>query len=374
MIRRNMWFVVILGSVVATQVANADHQQLKAAQKGNPQIQSVQAIAFGPEGLLLVGDGRGKQVVAIATGDTKVNAWTKKRIPNVAGEIAGRLGTMVENIKLEKMAVNPASQTAYIAVTKKSGKEPMIVTVNGKGQINALDLTNVTYASVSLPADANVKLITDVAWADDRVLVAVQATDRFASKLFSIPTPFDSKITPVVASTNTFHVAHDRWETRAPIRTLIPYEEKGKKYVVGAFTCTPVVRYPLGGLKAGANVKGTSVIELGNGNKPRDMFVYEKNGKKYILMNTYRFFHKRRPVGPSPYWTVRVDYDLLGEEKKVNDQAIRRVDRNLNKLTDKAEVIEAYHGVAHMDQLNAKQALVVRKTKDSFDVEVLPLP
>jgi hypothetical protein len=105
------------------------------------------------------------------------------------------------------------------------------------------------------------------------------------------------------------------------------------------------------------------------------MFIYEKNGKKYILMNTYRFHHKIRPVGPSPYWTVRIEYDLLRENANVNEKALRRVDGKYQPITDRALVMPAYHGVVHMDQLDRERALVVRSDdKGGLDLEVLALP
>ena len=38
------------------------------AEQGNPGIKSIEAIAFGPNGLLLIGGGA--RVVAVETGDT----------------------------------------------------------------------------------------------------------------------------------------------------------------------------------------------------------------------------------------------------------------------------------------------------------------
>src|SRR5438552_2432697 len=134
--------------------------------------------------------------------------------------------------------------------------------------------------------------------------------DGRGSQIVSISDPLDNDVKCVCFSTETYHVAHNQWETKAPIRTVLPYEENGKKYLVGAFTCTPVVKYALDDLQPGAKVKGMSVIELGAGNTPQGMFTYAKRGKKYILMNTKRFM---KAFGPSPYWTVRIDYDLLHE-------------------------------------------------------------
>lgn len=375
MTRRFLLPLTVLGLLLAVAAVQAEHPQLKTSAKGDPQLQSVEALAFGPQGLLLIGDGKGKQLVAIATEDTRVTPWSSGEIKNIREALAGRLGTTADGIEIRKLAVNPASQTAYIAVRKLSGKQDLILTVDGTGKIRPLDLQAATYARIKLPTDAKVANITDLTWAGDRVLVAAQASDTFGSKLFSVAAPLANDDPFQTFSTETYHVAHRRWETKAPIRTIIPYEEDGQKYVVGAFTCTPIVKYPLKNLAKGAKVKGTSVIELGSGNTPQDMFVYNKDGKKYILMNTFRFHHKQRPVGPSPYWTVKVEYGLLSEADNVNEKALRRVNGKYESQTERAVVVPDYHGVTHLDQLDARRALVIRTDgKGGFDLQALPLP
>ena len=350
-----------------------------AAQTGTPAIKSIEAIAFGPDGLLLIGDGRGAQVIAVETGDTTPRDWTVKEIADIRGQLAGRIGTMGKGIEINKLAVNPASRIAYVAVRKLDGKKDLILTISGDGKIGEFALENVKHTVYALPPGekAPVTKITDLTWADGRILVAAQASETFASKIYSITTSAKADTAAACISTETFHVAHNRWETNAPIRTVIPYEQDGKKYLVGAFTCTPIVKYALEDMTAGARVKGVSVIELGSGNTPLDMFTYEKDGKRYILMNTIRFFQAKNPVGPSKYWTARVDYDLLKETDKVNESALRRVkDNAANKpLTDRAVVAEEYHGVVHMDRLNGTQALAIRMdAKDNLDLAVLALP
>ena len=346
------------------------------AQTGTPAIKSIEAIAFGPDGLLLIGDGRGAQVIAVETGDTTPRDWSIKEIADIKGQLAGRIGTMARGIDINKLAVNPASRTAYIAVRKLDGKKDIILTLAGDGKIGEFALENVKHTIYPLTTDKSpITKVTDLTWADGRILVAAQANETFASKIFSINAKSDAPASCI--STETYHVAHGRWETNAPIRTVIPYEEDGKKYLVGAFTCTPIVKYALDDMQPGARVKGVSVIELGSGNTPLDMFTYEKNGKQYILMNTIRFFQAKNPVGPSKYWTARVDYDLLREAGKINENALRRVkDNAANKpLTDRAVVAEDYHGVMHMDRLNATQALVIRTdAKDNISLAVVPLP
>src|SRR5207245_5809106 len=117
-------------------------------------------------------------------------------------------------------------------------------------------------------------------------------------------------------------------------------------------------------MAAGAKVNGISVIELGQGNRPQYMFAYEKGGKKYILMNAQRMgaMQKSNPVGPSEYWTAKVDYTILTETEKINKNALWRTSGKANvSTTDRAEVVQTFHGVTHMGQLHAEQAAVIRQ-------------
>jgi hypothetical protein len=178
-----------------------------------------------------------------------------------------------------------------------------------------------------------------------------------------------------IFSTETYHVAHGKWETRAPMSSLMALEENGKTYVVGAFACTPIVKYPVDDLQPGSKVKGSSVVELGNGNRPLNMFMYEKNGKGYVLINTDRMHHARKPFGPSKYWTARIERELISENEKINEKALRRVDNSYKELTDRIKLIEEYHGVVHMDRLDKERALVVKEDgKGGLTLTPLALP
>jgi hypothetical protein len=363
---------VALGLLAFSLTAQAQGPLFKNTTTGNPKLKSIEAISFGPKGLLLIGDGRGSQVVAVDTGDTTLKTWTKTEVKKIKDELANRVGTTGKGIEILKMAVNPASQTAYFAVRIMQGKKDLILTMDASGKVNEFDLENVKHVKVALPADTKVMKITDITWAGDRVLAAAQANETFGSKIFVISGPLDNESKCACFSTETYHVAHNQWETKAPIRSLLPYEENGKKYLVGAFTCTPVVKYALDDLKPGAKVKGMSVIELGSGNTPQGMFTYEKGGKKYILMNTYRFM---KAFGPSPYWTVRIDYDLLRENTKVNEKALRRLKAGNVPATDRAQMMPEYHGIMTMDRLDNERTLGVRTDgKGGFDLVVLALP
>lgn len=361
-------------AVVSLLGATTHAQVIQKSAQGQPEIKTINAISFAPQGVLLVGDGRGSQIVAIETGDAEKAGGLKKKIENIDAQLAGRIGTTAKGIEILDMAVNPASGKAYFAVRKQDDKTHLIFTVDGEGAIAELELDNVTYAQIPLSAGkSGISLITDVAWAEDRVIAAGRSSETFASKIFSIYAPLEHNTKGNVYSAETYHVSHRRWETKAPMSVVIPLKENDQTYVVGAFSCTPVVKYPLDAIQPDAKIKGRSMIELGSGNRPLDMFIYEKGGKTYVLSNTYRFHHERKPFGPSPYWTVKFEQSLLLGDENVNEEAVRRL-KGYEPITDRIQMVEAYHGVMQMDRLDKDRALVIRSTESGLDLEPLPLP
>jgi len=348
---------------------------IEKAETGRLDLKSINVISFAPEGVLLVGDGRGGQVVAIETGDTSWIGGKFKTLANVDQELAARVGAPAKGIEIIDMAVNPASGVAYIAARKQDDKSSIVFTVAPSGKIGLLDLEDVAHVRIRLASEkAMVTLVTDVAWAGSQIVAAARSNETFSSKIFSIPAPLSQKTTGQVFSAETYHVSHGRWETKAPMSALIPIKEDDATYIVGAFSCTPVVKYRIDSIKPGATVKGLSMIELGSGNRPLDMFVYEKDGKPFVLANTFRFHHSRKPFGPSPYWTVKFEQGLLVGKKAVNDKAVRRLKGGYEPATDKIELVESYHGVMQMDRLGPSHSLAVRDTGKGLELVAIPLP
>jgi hypothetical protein len=343
------------------------------ADQGNPQIKTIESIAFGSNGLLLIGGGA--RVVAVETGDTTPSTWTIAELPNVNQLLAGKLGLDAKDVEVIKLAVNPASRKAYVALKSLKTKDSAILTVDGAGKIAEFPLDNVKFASYTLKTPkGSVEKVTDIAWADGKIVVATQATDQFKSRVFTI-NPAAENGAPTQISTKTFHVGHNRWETAAPLKVLMAYMDGGKASVVGSFTCTPIVRYELQDAKDDDQITGRSVVELGQGNTPFDMFPYERDGKKFILIGVYRN-NKQPAFGfPSAYWVARVDADLLKETSNINENAPWRVGpNNKTKVGERVKVAEEYFGAQQMDQLDATRALAILQTKDGLTLRALPLP
>lgn len=362
----------IVGFAVSGMTPAVHGKVIDKAEKGKPPLKTINVLAFADDGVLLIGDGAGSQIVAVKTGEKATKKRFTGKIDGIGAKIAARLGSTTKNIAIVDLAVNPVSGTAYIAVRQQAARKYVIVTVDSSGEIGEFELDGVEYARIKLSA-GNVKIsrITDVAWADGRIVAAGRGSGTFTSKIFSIDTPISHDSTGRIISAETYHVSHRRWETRAPMSVLVPFKEAGKSYVVGAFSCTPVVKFPIDDITNGGKVKGVSMIELGSGNRPIDMIVYEKDKKSYVLSNTYRF--KKNLFGPSKYWTVRFEQSLLAGDEVVNAKAIRRL-KGTAPATPRIKQVTDYNGVKEMDKLDAAHALVLRETKTGLSLEALPLP
>ena len=130
--------------------------------------------------------------------------------------------------------------------------------------------------------NARTQTITDIAFVNGNVIVAGLSNEEWSSALRSIPYPFTQAAKG--ATVQIWHASHGDFETEAPVRTFVPYTIQGQQYILAAYTCTPLVKIPVSDLKPGAQVKGTTIADLGSGNRPLDMIPYQKGGHDYILI------------------------------------------------------------------------------------------
>ena len=131
---------VLLGMFVCATGSLARGDLINKAVKGKPALRSIDVLSFASDGVLLIGDGSGSQIVAVRTGDTvaKKRSWNK--ISDFDKKIAARLGTTPKGISIIDVAVNPKSGTAYVAVRKQAERKYLIVTVDGSGEIGEFEL------------------------------------------------------------------------------------------------------------------------------------------------------------------------------------------------------------------------------------------
>jgi hypothetical protein len=351
---------VVVAALAAGSIRAAD---LSASlKKGTPDLKSVSALAFGPEGILFVADPKGAAIFAIGTGDTQRTAGNGGlKVEGIDAKIGSMLGTGPKGIRVNDLAVNPASGNAYLAVTRGQGPDaaPVLLKVQAGGKIDEVALKDVPFAKATLPnlapSTERAQAITKIAFVKDRVFVAGLATEEWASNLRSIPFPFTN--VDKGTSVQIYHGAHGRFETAAPIRTFAPYEINGQSYLLAAYMCTPLVKLPVDQLKTGAKVQGTTVAELGNRNMPLDMVIYEKNGKDYIL------------IANSSRGVMKVTTENIGEIKGITDPV-----RGGGTAGLKYETISDLKGVVQLDRLDKDHALVLVETPSGMNLDTIALP
>ena len=329
-------------------------------QTGKVDLKSAGALAIGPDGILFVGDTLGAKIVALDADDrTPSKAVANLEIKGVNEKIAAMLGTAADQILIQDVVVNPISKNVYVAVQRGRGADavPVILRADPSGKLSEVSLASIKHQSVSLVDQPQrdqqrMETITQLKYVDGKVMVAGLSNEEFSSSLRAIPFPFESAAKGT--GIEIFHGAHGRFETNAPVRTFVPYEINGEKAILAAYTCTPLVRIPVSELKAGNKVKGTTIAELGNRNKPIDMIVYAKGGKHYILMaNSSRGIMKLTGDHLEGYQPITKQTETAGVPY---------------------ETIADLKGVQHLDKFDDTRALVLMGEGGSLDLRTIPLP
>ena len=135
------------------------------------------------------------------------------------------------------------------------------------------------------------------------------------------------------------------------------YRIQNEPYMLAAYTCTPLVKVPVSELKAGAHIKGTTIAELGNHNRPLDMIVYQKDGKDYLL-------------------TANSDRGVM----KISTDGADHAPAITAKVADKKglgyETIAGLKGVLQLDQLDQGHAVILAKDgpEGAVSLQTIELP
>lgn len=344
---------LLVAALLLATAAPAYADDLKA---GTPELKSATSLTFGPKGLLFVGDSVGATIYAIDTADTKPAGNKALNVEKLDAKIADVLGGAA--VRITDVKVNPASGNIYVSVAVGTGAgTPALVKVARDGTVSSFALKNVPFASVKIPNPAAAggkgppQVITQMAFVQDKLIVAGLSSEEFASTLRVIPYPF--KDADKGTGIKIFHGAHNKLETNAPIRTFVAYKIGKEDNIMAAYTCTPLVKIPVADLKPGAKVNGTTIAELGNGNQPLDMIVYTKGGKDYLLVtNTARGVMKIPTDGFATAEPITTKPATIPGGVKYE---------SIKELTD----------VVQMDKLNDDNAIILLK---NGDLKTVPLP
>lgn len=357
-------------SLVSSAIGYAADWGLK---EGSPGLRSAGALAFGPDGILFVGDSKAATIFALDTGDTKgERSKVKLKLSGLNTEVASLLGTTADQVTINDLATNPLTGHAFLSVTKGKGEEaaPAIVKVTDGGKLDLLSLAKIPFQKIALP-DApkdeaitqrgrSVNLrddsITDLAYAEGKVFVSGLAAGASPSSLHQIPFPFSDNLSGT--RVEIYHAAHGKKEDYAAIRTFVPMTINGEPTLLAGFVCTPLVRFPINNMKSGEKTQGTTVAELGNRNRPLDMIAYKKDGQDFLLLS-----NSARGV------------------MKISTKDIARPDGITEHVPDGKtagqtyETIKALDGVVQLDRLNDDNLVVIILAPGGAqNLETVPLP
>jgi hypothetical protein len=360
--------LAVAGLLVAADSLRAE-SPLGSLKSGTVELKSAGPLAFGPEGILFVGDPQAAAIHAIDTGDNKpANSADRPKVSAINEKIGALLGIEGKAIRIADMAVNPISGNTYLSVARGAGPEAaaVIVRVDRSGKPSQFELKGVRCATTTLPnaieGKSRQEAITQMGYAKGTLYVAGLSNEEFASKLRAIPFPF--KGADKGTSIEIYHGSHAKLEgkntdrqTASPIRTFVAYESNGELNLLAAYTCTPLVRIPVSSLKPGEKVKGTTIAELGNRNRPLDMIVYTKGGKDYILMAN------------SSRGVMKIPAEGIDKVEGIKEA----------KVPDKAgvgyETIASLKGVEQLDRFDKEHAvLLVRAEGGALNLETIELP
>jgi hypothetical protein len=327
---------------------------------GKVDVKSAGPLAFGPDGVLFIGDSLGAKVVAIDTGDTKAGAPASVNVQGIDSKIAAALGTAADQISIRDIATNPVSKNVYISVNRGRGGDAkaVILKLDAAGKLSEVGLENVKYSVAELPNpptqnNQKTNTITQVRYVDGKVLVAGLSNEEFSSNMKVIAFPFATADRGALVE--MYHGSHARYETNSPIRTFVPYTIGNKQFILAAYTCTPLVKIPVSELKSGAKIQGTTIAEMGSGNQPLDMVAYKKNGHEYILMAN------------SVHGVTKLDMANVDSYKAIT-----------SPISDVAGVpyttISDLKNVRHLQAYDDKQALILSGSSGAMDLRTIALP
>ena len=259
---------------------------------------SATVLEFADPTTLFVADSAGAAIHAYTLPEMEAATGSMAySFEGFSGALAETLGVAETEIIFNDLAVNPATQAAFVSLSAAS--QPAVVMVTPNGTITPIDLASLPSTSTELataPDDgvtfwrdipSATLTVTDLDYASGTLFVSGLSTGEFASTLSQIPFPFGDAAK--TASVEIYHAVHDQMETRAPIRAMEVVDLDGVQTVVAAYTCTPLVTLPTASLTDGSHVTGNTIAELGYGNTPLevlsfDVYNREGNASPFIMV------------------------------------------------------------------------------------------
>lgn len=379
--KKTMFTLTVLILSVCTLLASNYEALTKDFVRGKAAVQSMSVLAFGPEGILFVGDSKSGKIFALDLEDRQENTATEAiGVEDIESKLASLLGTDPNGVIIHDMAVNPISQNVYLAVSRADANQlgfwklpnditdaSILLRVKADGSMEEVNLDNISHSAAVVPnvidegeqnwrkSDLRTEAITDIAYDDGKLYIAGLSNEEFASALRVLPFPFKDGGT--YSTIEVYHVAHGKSETEAPIRTLLPYEIDGKKYILASYTCTPFVSIPVESIGKEKHIVSKTLGEFGFGNMPIDIVGYTARGKGAIMMSN------------SSKALIRIDPADISKQKKGLTEPLKEGQYTVGLPHNVWSVV----GVTQLDNLNDDYLLALQRMPNGhLNLRALP--
>ena len=272
------------------------------------------ALEFSDTGTLFVGDNYNGAIYAFdMTDGTAPVQVGPVNIGDIDVKIADTLGVPTSALAINDMAVHPVTAEIFISVSRIGNfkSAPAIMKVSQDASITMVDLASLSFEKQALDhypdqettfrprglgqgaplvrdiAKGEIALsslaIMDMEYHEGELFVSGVAFDNFLSTLRRMSYPFDGAQS--AANVEMYHISHDQFETRAPIRAMSIQEVDGRTQLVAAYTCSPIVLIDLEEIVDGAKISARTLMDYGNG-QPLDMVSYSMQGEEMLFLTS----------------------------------------------------------------------------------------
>lgn len=284
------------------------------------------ALTFSADGVLFVGDNVSSAIHAYSTqnsGSPTATSPTPLDIDAIDVRVARLLHVPREQLEFNGLAVDPLNHDVFLSASAGRGAQmrPAVVRVSTAGNLSRFDLgvAHERYliqdppsldskfrnrtgdwpvpgpAKYAAKAQTPMRSMTivDMKVHNGELYISGISNEEFASTLRRVKYPFDGNASET--QVRIYHVAHERYETRAPIRAMTFATIDGQDTLVAGYTCSPLVLIPVAELKNGAKVTGRTIGDMGNG-QPLSMFPVKLYGQDTIFVTNAGHGPRMMPV------------------------------------------------------------------------------
>lgn len=269
--------------------------ELGKPQFGDPLLASIQRIAFGPGGVVLVGDGDKDRIVAIETGDTDGSMrdeLTFSRIDGITARVASAIGGNVaaNDIGITDITINPLTSRVYIAAQHFSAARALLLWMGADGIAHSVDLSQVVYVSFAYPpVQTPGSVITGLRWLDHFVVASALKPSSLVGHVVLAPTPLEHDTLSQHMRPSVYYPAAMQPVADAAIDCLFDFPGSfGEPWIGLAFTGTPIAKYDPAVVFGGAvQQTGRTQLDIGVGRSVRDAVYHGDDEDGWLVASIY---------------------------------------------------------------------------------------